>query len=108
GVDVELADEIPQPALLFGETQSRVVVSCSRGDWERLAAVMAEHGVPVARIGTVGAPGGRFRVATRGGVLDAPVGELVRIYESAIPRRMDGSVADVVTSLRSEVQNGQE
>jgi phosphoribosylformylglycinamidine synthase len=108
GVEVELADDIPQPALLFGETQSRVVVSCRPDDWERLAAVMAEHGVPAARIGTVGAPGGRFRVATRGGVLDAPVAELVRIYEAAIPRRMDGSAGDVATSLRSEVQNGQE
>jgi phosphoribosylformylglycinamidine synthase len=108
GVDVELEDDIRQAALLFGETQSRVVVSCRPDDWQRLAAVMAEHGVPAVRIGTVGAPGGRFRIATHGGVLDAPVAELVEVYESAIPRRMDGSVGDIVTSLRSEVQNGQE
>ncbi|HEX8673624.1 MAG TPA: AIR synthase-related protein, partial [Longimicrobium sp.] len=108
GMEVELADEIGTAALLFGETQSRVVVSCHPDDWERLAAMMAEHGVPAARIGTVGAPGGQFRITTRAGVLDATVTELVDVYESAIPRRMDGSVGDIVTSLRAEVQNGQE
>ena len=108
GVDVELADGIRDAALLFGETQSRVVVTCRPDDWERLAALAAEHGVPLARIGTVGAPGGRFRVATRGAGIDAGVEELVAIYESAIPRRMDGSAADVATSLQSEVQNAPE
>ena len=108
GVEVELADGIHPAALLFGESQSRVVVSCRPDDWERLAELVGGHGVPVTRIGAVGARGGRFRVATPAATIDAPIAELARVYESAIPRRMDGSVADVGTSLRSEVQNGQE
>ena len=37
-----------------------------------------------------------------------PASELTETYESAIPRRMEGSVADVETSLTSTVQHGQE
>jgi phosphoribosylformylglycinamidine synthase len=108
GIDVELADEIGTAPLLFGETQSRVVVSCRPNDWERIAGIAAEHGVPATRIGTVGAAGGRIRIATRGGTVDAAVAELAAVYESAIPRRMEGTAADVGTSLQSEVQHGQE
>jgi phosphoribosylformylglycinamidine synthase len=108
GVDVELADGIHPAALLFGESQSRVVVSCRPQDWDALAELVGGHGVPVARIGTVGTRGGRFRIATAQATIDAPITELARVYESALPRRMDGSPADVGTSLQSEVQHGQE
>ena len=108
GVEVELDDELPANALLFGEAQGRVVVSCAEGDVEALLAVAADHGVPAQRIGTVGAPFGTFVVRTRGGTIDAPASELAALYENAIPRRMEGSVADVETSLESTVQHGQE
>ncbi len=65
-------------------------------------------GVPAKRIGTVGAPFGTFVVRTRRGTIEAPSSELAEIYESAIPRRMEGSAADVETSLESTVQHGQE
>jgi hypothetical protein len=47
-------------------------------------------------------------VRTRGGGIEAPASELAHVYENAIPRRMEGSVADVETSLESTVQHGQE
>ncbi len=108
GVEVELADGIHPAALLFGESQSRVVVSCRPEEWERLAELVGGHGVPIKRIGTVGASGARFRVASPRATIDAPLAELSRVYEAAIPRRMDGGAADVRTSLQSEVQHGQE
>ena len=61
-----------------------------------------------SRIGTVGAPFATFIVRTRGGGIEAPASELAHVYENAIPRRMEGSVADVETSLESTVQHGQE
>jgi len=89
-----------------------VPVFCTFGREEQLGAVLAalaaEPGVPATRIGSVGPAGGRFRVEAPGAVIDAPVAELVAVYESAIPRRMDGTAADVGTSLQSEVQHGQE
>jgi len=45
-------------AVLFGEGQSRFVLSCKPSDLDALAALAAEHAVPLRRLGTVG--GDRF------------------------------------------------
>ncbi|HEX5870936.1 MAG TPA: AIR synthase-related protein, partial [Longimicrobium sp.] len=108
GIEVELDDDIAPHALLFGEAQTRVVISCADGDVDDVLARAAEHGVPAKRIGTVGAPFATFVVRTPGASIEAPVSELAHVYETAIPRRMEGSVADVETSLESAVQHGQE
>jgi phosphoribosylformylglycinamidine synthase subunit PurL len=105
GIDVELDDALPASALLFGEAQGRVVVSCAGGDVDGILEVARENGVPAKRIGTVGAPFGTFTVRTAGGTIEAQASELVAIYENAIPRRMEGSPADVETSLESMVQH---
>jgi phosphoribosylformylglycinamidine synthase subunit PurL len=106
GIEVELEDDLPPHALLFGEAQGRAVLSCEPDKLEALLEVMREHGVPARRIGRVGERGGVFRVAARGGTIEAPAVELAEIYFTAIPRRMDGSPADVETSLESEVHRG--
>jgi phosphoribosylformylglycinamidine synthase II len=106
GVDARLDDDIPANALLFGEAQGRVVLSCEPAKEAELVRCLQIHGVPARRIGTVGEPGGVFRVATRGGEVAARARTLREIYENAIPRRMDGSPADVETALESEVQHG--
>src|SRR5690606_36562611 len=90
GVEVELKDELPEVALLFGEAQSRVVVSSAPHAVERLLEAMSQSGVPAQVVGTVGERGGRFRIRTPGGGIDAPIEELANIYENAIPRRMEG------------------
>jgi phosphoribosylformylglycinamidine (FGAM) synthase-like enzyme len=105
GVDVELDDDLPANALLFGEAQGRVVVSCAEGDVDAVLGMAAEHAVPAARIGTVGAPFGTFALRTPAGTIEAPASELAAIYENAIPRRMEGTPADVETSLESVVQH---
>jgi phosphoribosylformylglycinamidine synthase subunit PurL len=103
GVDVSVEDDLPAEALLFGEAQGRALVSCAAGDVDRVLTIAASHDVPARRIGTVGAPGGIFRIETRGPAVEAAAGELMEIYESAIPRRMDGTPADIETALESEV-----
>jgi phosphoribosylformylglycinamidine synthase len=108
GVDVQLDDALPANALLFGEAQGRVVVSCGEDDVEELLEIAREHSVPAKRIGTVGAPFGTFAIRTQAGAIEAAASELVAIYESAIPRRMEGTIEDLETSLESLVQNGQE
>jgi phosphoribosylformylglycinamidine synthase II len=106
GVAVRLGDELPAPALLFGEAQGRVVLSCDAEKEAELLRTLEIHGVPAKRIGTVGPRGGTFRVQTRDGTIEAPAAELAEVYETAIPRRMDGTAADVETSLESEVHRG--
>ncbi len=85
--DLPDADDLPAAALWFGETHSRVVLSCRPGSRgiERLAH---ECGVPVARVGTVGERDGTATITCPQHVFSARVAELVNVYESAIPRRM--------------------
>jgi phosphoribosylformylglycinamidine synthase len=105
GVEVELDDDLPVAALLFGEAQGRAVVSCDPAHTGEVLRIAWGQGVRATRIGGVGAPGGRVRIATRGGTVDAAAAELARIFYDAIPRRMEGTPADLETSLESEVQN---
>src|SRR5690606_25221695 len=103
GIEVELDDELDPAGLLFGEAQSRVVLSAAPDAVEALLEIMSRHAVPAAVIGRVGAPGGRFQIRVAGGSVNAPVEELARIHENAIPRRMEGTVAEVDAALHSEV-----
>ena len=105
GIDVRLSDELPANALLFGEAQGRVVLSCDAARTDELVRCLEIHGVPAKRIGTVGGRNGAIRIETQDGSIHATAFGLQQIYENAIPRRMDGSAADVETALESEVQN---
>jgi phosphoribosylformylglycinamidine synthase len=57
GARVEVPDAwraMRADAVLFGESQSRIVVSLAPEDWAALEALAGEHGVPVHRLGTTG------------------------------------------------------
>ncbi|MDX1675307.1 MAG: phosphoribosylformylglycinamidine synthase subunit PurL, partial [Longimicrobiales bacterium] len=90
GLQAVLDDDLPGPALFFGEAQGRIVVSCRTDAVPRVLAVAAEHGVPAARIGTVGERGGDVVIDRSGGPgIRVPVGELVETYRGAIPGIME-------------------
>ncbi|HEY8468892.1 MAG TPA: phosphoribosylformylglycinamidine synthase subunit PurL [Longimicrobiales bacterium] len=93
GVDVVLEDDLPPAALLFGEAQGRVVVSCAPADVPRVIEVAERHGVPAARIGTVGDVYGSFVVRGPDTRIEAPAAELADVYHNAIPRIMEQAVA---------------
>ncbi len=54
GAVIELADDIRPDCLLFGETQSRIVISCSKEDEKELTMKMTELNLPFSNLGTVG------------------------------------------------------
>jgi len=85
GAEIELAPTgLRADQLLFGEDQTRVVVSCTR---ERVAAVLRiarEHGVEAAEIGRTG--GSRLLIQK---LVDVSVGELADIYFGAIHAQMN-------------------
>ena len=81
GAVIELEDALRADALLFGETQSRVVVSVPPADRAKVAALCRRRGVPCTRIGEVK---GRSLVINRW--VKAPVARLARLYMEAIPR----------------------
>ena len=104
GIDVNLADEgIETEALLYGEGQSRIVVSCQDANVDRILGHFAQSGVAARRIGMVSGENGRFRIATDRVTIDVPVDEVARTYYEAIPRRMEESPVDTATALETEV-----
>jgi phosphoribosylformylglycinamidine synthase II len=104
GIDVALDDDLPAQAVLFGEAQTRVVVSCAAATLDPLVSHFRDRGVPARGIGRVGEVGGAFSIRlSGGGAIEAPVAELSEIYFSAIPRRMADTPEEVHAELQSEV-----
>jgi phosphoribosylformylglycinamidine synthase len=73
-------------ALLFGETQSRVVVTCEPLDAVKVIERAKLLGVPAVLIGKVG--GDQLVIKTLGGEFSAPVTELHDAWWNAIARAM--------------------
>jgi phosphoribosylformylglycinamidine synthase len=73
-------------ALLFGETQSRVVVSCNPLDAVKVVERAKLMGVPAAQIGKVG--GDKLAVKTAAGEFSAPLTELHDAWWNSIGRAM--------------------
>ena len=73
-------------AVLFGERQSRIVVSLDQTKWGELAALAAETGVPLLRLGVTG--GSRFRL---GADLDASLDEISAAWRGGLEAAMAGS-----------------
>lgn len=87
GAEVELESSLRADVTLFSETQSRIVLSTAPAQAERLLDHLASRGVPVQRIGVV--RGSALTVSVnRASAIDRPVKELARVWEDAIPCRM--------------------
>jgi phosphoribosylformylglycinamidine synthase len=87
GVAVTVPGDLPAHVALFSESASRAMVSVAPECEERLIALAAEHGVPLARLGETGGPRVVFD-----GLFETTVDELREAYESAIPRLMGEDV----------------
>jgi phosphoribosylformylglycinamidine synthase len=74
-------------ALLFGETQSRVVISCKALDGVKVVERAKLMGVPAIQIGKVG--GDKLTVKTVSGEFSAPLTELHDPWWNSIARAME-------------------
>lgn len=84
GCEVALDGAMRADALLFGESQSRVVLSCRKKDAARLLSLAASRGVPAKAVGRVG--GADLAVARDGReVLRVPVETAYRAWKDALP-----------------------
>jgi phosphoribosylformylglycinamidine synthase subunit PurL len=90
GFTISLEDDLPVDALLFGEAQGRIVVSCGEASLDRVLELAGAHAVPAQRIGTVGAPGEDAALELRATqtVVRVPAAQLANEYHTAIPRIM--------------------
>jgi phosphoribosylformylglycinamidine synthase len=73
-------------ALLFGETQSRIVITCKPLDAVKVVERAKLMGVPAAQIGKVG--GDKLAVKTAAGEFSVPVAELHDVWWNSIARAM--------------------
>jgi phosphoribosylformylglycinamidine synthase II len=78
--------QIRLDALLFGETQSRVVISCKNLDAVKVVERAKLMGVPAIQIGKVG--GDKLTVKTASSEFSAPLTELHDAWWNAIARAM--------------------
>jgi len=86
-------------AVLFGESQSRVIVSCRPDALAALRAVAHAHRVAVTVLGTTG--GDTLKIETRRGRLTYAVGELWDAWYNTIARLMEGGEFDCAAPSES-------
>ena len=103
GVDIQLGDDLPTNALLFGEAQGRAVASCRPEDAAELAGIAERHGVPLQRIGVVAEPFAAFRFTAGEARIEVDVGRLADAFYGAIPGRMERTPAEIAAVLESTV-----
>jgi phosphoribosylformylglycinamidine synthase subunit PurL len=86
GARVDVSDDGVSPrALLWGEAQGRVLVSCA--DASAVIALAETHGVPARAIGTVTADP-RLVIQAGARLIDTPLSPLADAYFNAIPALM--------------------
>jgi phosphoribosylformylglycinamidine synthase len=97
GATVELPsgpalDKYPAPAaraaLLFGESQSRIILGIAPENADRVLAALANAKIPHSRLGTVG--GDKLSITAHGAMLAAPLAEVSDPFEHSIERAMEG------------------
>ncbi|MDR3231677.1 MAG: phosphoribosylformylglycinamidine synthase subunit PurL [Synergistaceae bacterium] len=87
GVFLEWKDDVSVAAALFGESQSRAVISISPDKWEATETLLKKHRLSHIRLGRTG--GARFSLRCNGmPVIDCEVAELARLWNDAIPEAM--------------------
>jgi len=85
GAVIELEGAIRPDALLFGESQSRIILSLRRRHLGRLRELASAADVPLAVLGEV-----RGRRLAINPLIDVDLDEMHRVWSSALPRRLDG------------------
>jgi phosphoribosylformylglycinamidine synthase len=85
-VDLSAIKDVRLDALLFGETQSRIVISCKALDAVKVVERAKLMGVPAIQIGKVG--GDKLTVKTASGEFSAPLTELHDAWWNSIARAM--------------------
>jgi phosphoribosylformylglycinamidine synthase len=85
-IDLSAVKDVRLDALLFGETQSRVVISCKALDAVKVVERAKLMGAPAVQIGKVG--GDKLTVKTAGGEFSAPLTELHDAWWNSIARAM--------------------
>jgi len=84
GVSVQLEDSMRSDALLFGESQSRIVITCKEKNREEIFKLARKKGVKALAVGKSG--GERITVRQHDKkLIDVPVADTAKAWREAIP-----------------------
>ena len=83
GIECEVGGKGRWDAVLFGEVQSRIVVSARPGDVEKVKEMAEGARVPVTELGVV--EGERFRIGVD---IDLPLNEVAETWRNGLPKAM--------------------
>jgi phosphoribosylformylglycinamidine synthase len=89
GFEVEIDDELPPVAVLFGEAQGRVVLSCAPEDLEALLRLAERYGVPARKIGEVRGAGDPLSIRLPDATVTVDASQAAEAYFGTIPGIMD-------------------
>jgi phosphoribosylformylglycinamidine synthase len=93
GFEGEIESEVRPDALLFGEAQSRIIVSLVEEKLPELKKLAEEMNVKVSVLGTVKSDKNlNISVKTKGqvaGIIDVSIDEIAEISNNAIKRRVE-------------------
>lgn len=84
GAAVSLNDKLRPDSLLFGESQSRVIISASPENAALVQQLFEHAHIPTAKIGTVG--GTKLQIS---GLISVPLDTLSRAFYNAMPHFME-------------------
>ena len=85
GASIELSDNIRADSLLFGETQSRIIITAASDKVAEIERIGEITDTPIKVIGRVG--GERLIIRRKSDVLiDLPVRDIADTWRKAIPR----------------------
>ena len=87
GADIHLHDDLHPVSSLFGETQSRIVVTVAESAADEFVTMLLSHEVPYGVIGTVG--GERLTICER---LDLSLDDLASAFEPTLAVLVHGAV----------------
>jgi phosphoribosylformylglycinamidine synthase len=90
------AGDTPATTVLFNESQSRIVISCSPGDAEKVLSMLGSKNIPHQRLGEVATK--TLAIKTSGAELSWPVETIYDDWFNAIRRAVE-SEAEPVRSL---------
>ncbi|CUS96846.1 phosphoribosylformylglycinamidine synthase subunit PurL [Candidatus Chrysopegis kryptomonas] len=85
GCEVKLRDEIRPDFLLFGEGQSRIIVTVERENFDKFAKICEKNQVPYSVIGVVTAQK-KFKI---NGLIEVDVEKIADVYYNTIRRIME-------------------
>ncbi len=92
GANVNTADDIRADALLFGESQSRIILSCREADTATIIELFKNNSVSCRKIGAVG--GDRLKID---GLVDLPLEKIAGAYFNAMHEFMDARPVEPAT-----------